>query len=67
MLYEGLQYGLQVQVSDVSAWGSPEYNSSMTPFWRILEVFPFRRLTYKDRDSTERWSANQMHAYCIQS
>ena len=55
MLYEALQYGVRVELS-IKGWSPPEHKPSMTRFWRILEVYPFRRLTYKDADSTERWS-----------
>ena len=55
MLYEALQYGVRVELS-IKGWSAPEHKPSMTWFWRILEVYPFRRLTYKDADSTERWS-----------
>ena len=55
MLYEALQYGVRINLSP-KGWSPPEHKPSMTRFWRILEVYPFRRLTYKDADSTERWS-----------
>ena len=55
MLYEALQYGVRVELS-LKGWSAPEHKPSMTRFWRILELYPFRRLTYKDADSTERWS-----------
>ena len=55
MLYEALQYGVRFELS-LKGWSPPEHKPSMTWFWRILEVYPFRRLTYKDADSTERWS-----------
>ncbi|KIP08191.1 hypothetical protein PHLGIDRAFT_69663 [Phlebiopsis gigantea 11061_1 CR5-6] len=53
MIYEALRYGLKIKLS-LKGWGAPERNSSMTWVWRILEVYPFRRLTYKDKDSTKR-------------
>ena len=53
MLYEALRYGIKVELS-IKGWGAPEFKSSMTGVWRILEVYPFRRLTYKDPDSTKR-------------
>ena len=64
MLYEALQYGLKVKVN-VKGWGSPEHKPSMNWFWRILDLYPFRRLTYKDSDSTERWYVPTLFLFMV--
>ena len=68
MLYESLKHGLHVKLS-VKGWKVPELKPSMKGFWRLLEIYPFRRLTYRhsDPDETKRWYVTVSYAYLSQS
>ena len=56
MLYEAMENGLRFR-DYKEGWSDPEYHSSMTFIWRLLEVIPFKRLAYDkpDRTATLRW------------
>lgn len=57
MLYEAMEFGLQVKPFQVGRWEAAVHNPSMGGFWRVLEYIPIPRLSYNgDRgDETETW------------
>ncbi|KAI0052968.1 WD40 repeat-like protein [Auriscalpium vulgare] len=53
MSYEALTHGLRMS-SRRGEWQSFPPNLSLSWVWKIIEILPLRRLSYKDRDSTTR-------------
>lgn len=54
MVYEAKLHGLLVDSLD-GTWVPSVYNNSMTGIWKILEILPILRLSYKGKQTTERW------------
>ncbi|KAI0044175.1 WD40 repeat-like protein [Auriscalpium vulgare] len=54
MSYEGITHGLRLLPWQGIQWKSFKPNPSLTGFWKVLEYYPFRQLSYKDGDSTIR-------------
>ena len=53
MPYEAISSGLRM-APFTKSWVEPEFKESLTGVWKALEYIPFRRLTYKDEESTTR-------------
>ncbi|KAI0052942.1 hypothetical protein FA95DRAFT_1531655 [Auriscalpium vulgare] len=54
MKYEGMTNGLRVS-PQTDQWKPLELNLSVGLFYKIIDLLPYRRLSYKDRESTIRW------------
>ena len=59
IMYEAMDYGLKVKPFE--AWDKlpkiklEELRPSMTGFWRILEILPLQRPSYRSQHGTVRW------------
>ncbi|KIJ34082.1 hypothetical protein M422DRAFT_233549, partial [Sphaerobolus stellatus SS14] len=53
MSYEAVHHGLRIQPHR-GEWESIPPNPSLTFVWKIIEVLPLRRLSYKDKETTTR-------------
>ncbi|KAF9064616.1 hypothetical protein BDP27DRAFT_1425619 [Rhodocollybia butyracea] len=54
MTYEALCHHLKMHPFR-DEWKSIQLAESLKGFWKLFEVIPFRRLTYKDQNQTTRW------------
>jgi hypothetical protein len=54
MSYEAMEKGLHMKPYK-GEWQEIIPNSSMTWFWRCLEVLPIKRLSYEGADCKTRW------------
>ena len=54
MSYEAINHGLRMHPFE-GTWKEREINESLTGFWRILELFPLKRLTYNSQNKTTWW------------
>ncbi|KAI0052957.1 WD40 repeat-like protein [Auriscalpium vulgare] len=54
MKYEGMTNGLRVS-PQTDQWKPLELNLSVGLFYKIIDLSPYRRLSYRDRESTIRW------------
>ncbi|KAI0052938.1 hypothetical protein FA95DRAFT_1601309 [Auriscalpium vulgare] len=52
MSYESIKNGLRMSPFQGSQWQSFQPNPSLTWVWMLLEILPFRQLSYKTADST---------------
>jgi hypothetical protein len=50
MTYEAINSGIRMKPFE-QASEEPVFNESMTLVWKILELIPFRRLSYEDEVS----------------
>ncbi|KAI0038905.1 WD40 repeat-like protein [Auriscalpium vulgare] len=54
MKYEAMTNGLRVS-PQTDQWKELKLNLSVGLFFKIIDLLPYRRLSYKDRESTIRW------------
>jgi hypothetical protein len=50
MTYEAISGGLRM-LPFTEKWEEPKRNESLVGFWKLLERFPFGRLSYMDKDN----------------
>jgi hypothetical protein len=53
MSYEAIRCGLKM-IPYRGEWRRLKPSSSMTGLWKIVELMPIKRLTYRDAESVER-------------
>ncbi|KAJ8515468.1 hypothetical protein ONZ45_g7133 [Pleurotus djamor] len=53
--YEATKYGLRTIPLNRGVWATVNPTKSLTFAWKPMEVMPFRRLSYKDRNGTTYW------------
>ncbi|KAL0574502.1 hypothetical protein V5O48_007452 [Marasmius crinis-equi] len=65
MVSEARNAGLQFNPPRLGEWNdsveNSKFNESMTPFWSVFEIMPFKRLSYKDAKSTTWWPHRGQH------
>lgn len=60
ILYEAMDFGLRVKPFKGAKWKPSEHHPSLVGVWKLLEYYPFRRLSYntadeKDNEDCCRW------------
>ncbi|KIP02123.1 hypothetical protein PHLGIDRAFT_122743 [Phlebiopsis gigantea 11061_1 CR5-6] len=63
ILYEAMDFGLRVKPFKGAKWKPSEHHPSLVGVWKLLEYYPFRRLSYntadeKDNEDCCRWPPN---------